>query len=53
MLTKKINELKEEIKKLIESNNACEETLLTLSRELDMYIVDYLKAKINKTQKIQ
>lgn len=49
MLTEKINKLREEINKLIASNNADEETLLALSKELDIYIVDYLKSKMETT----
>lgn len=45
MLTEKINELREEINKLAASNDADKETLLALSKELDVYIVDYLKSK--------
>jgi len=41
----KINELREKINKLASSNNADKETFLALSKELDMYIVDYLKSK--------
>jgi len=41
----KINELREKINKLAASNNADKETLLALSKELDVYIVDYLKSK--------
>lgn len=45
MLTEKINELREKINKLAASNNADKETLLAFSKELDVYIVDYLKSK--------
>lgn len=51
MLMDKINELREEINKLVISSDTDKEVLLALSKELDVYIVDYLKSKGGKKKK--
>jgi len=47
----KINELREEINKLVISSDIDKEALLSLSQKLDVYIVDYLKNKGCKRKK--